>query len=174
MGVGRQGSAPASALARLDRAGLRWARTTGHTPGAERAVAAFSGVGEHGAVWLVLGLAGGLLDRPRRHEWLRAVRVVAGAYAANTALKLLFRRRRPRLRGLPPLAGTPTQLSFPSAHATTSFAGACAYSRLGVPAAPLAALAAALAASRVYLGLHYPSDVLAGAALGTGAARLAR
>jgi undecaprenyl-diphosphatase len=74
---------------------------------------------------------------------------------------------------MPALVSTPTQLSFPSAHATTSFAGALCYSRLGLPRAPLYALALALSASRVYLGVHYPSDVLAGAALGTAAAAAA-
>jgi membrane-associated phospholipid phosphatase len=71
---------------------------------------------------------------------------------------------------LPPLASTPTQLGFPSAHSSTSFAAACAYARLGLPAPALYGLAGALALSRVYLGLHYPSDVLAGALLGTAMA----
>jgi undecaprenyl-diphosphatase len=94
-------------------------------------------------------------------------------YVLNTAVKRVVGRRRPELPGLPALTGTPTALSFPSAHASTSFAGAVTYSRLGLPALPLYTLATGLALSRLYLGVHYPSDVLAGAALGTlvGAAR---
>lgn len=95
---------------------------------------------------------------------------VADAYVLNTAIKLVCRRRRPQLDGLPPLAHTPTKLSFPSAHTATAFAGALSYSRLGLPAGPLYGLAVATAVSRPYLGLHYPSDVIAGAALGTAVA----
>ncbi len=150
----------------VDERLLRVARTRGHTPRAERAVAGFSRLGEHGAVWLAIGAVGGALDAERRRDWRRATATVAGVYALNVAIKQVIRRQRPELSGLPPLTGTPTALSFPSAHASTSFAGAVAYSRLGVPAAPLFALAAGLSLSRLYLGVHYPSDVLAGAALG--------
>jgi membrane-associated phospholipid phosphatase len=149
------------------------ARTHGHAPGAERAVVAFSRLGEHAALWLALGLAGGLAQREQRHAWARAGRAVVATYALNTAIKFTVRRRRPALPGLPPLMGTTTGLSFPSAHAATSFAGALAYRRRGLPAAPLYGLAGAMAASRVYLGVHYPSDILAGALLGTAVAALA-
>jgi membrane-associated phospholipid phosphatase len=158
-------------LPSLDEQLLRLARTCGHSASAERAAALFSRLGEHGGVWLAIGAAGQLLDGQRRSTWRRATITVAGAYALNTTIKLLVRRRRPSLDGLPPLSSTPSRLSFPSAHASTSFAGALSYSRLGLPSAPLYALAVGLSLSRLYLGVHYPSDVLAGALLGTALGR---
>jgi membrane-associated phospholipid phosphatase len=101
---------------------------------------------------------------------LRGVRIVAASYVANYAVKVTVRRPRPQLPGLPPLTPTVSRLSFPSAHATTSFAAACAYRRVA-PAGALYGAAAAFALSRPYLGVHYPSDVLAGTALGTAIAR---
>jgi membrane-associated phospholipid phosphatase len=158
----------------LDERILRFARTRGHNPRAERAAAVFSRLGEHGGLWIALGCAGSVLDAPeRRPGWRRGAAVVAGTYVANTALKLLVRRPRPQLPDLPPLTGTPTQLSFPSAHAATSFAGAWRYSRMGVPAVLLYGLAGKLALSRLYLGVHYPSDVVAGALLGSAIAAAA-
>jgi membrane-associated phospholipid phosphatase len=151
----------------LDERLLRVARTRGHTPGAESAVARFSLLGEHAGIWLAIGVAGAALDAERRDEWRRATATVAATYALNTAIKRVVGRRRPQLPGLPALTSTPTSLSFPSAHASTAFAGARLYSRLGLPAGPLYGLATGLALSRLYLGVHYPSDVLAGAALGS-------
>jgi membrane-associated phospholipid phosphatase len=97
------------------------------------------------------------------------VRVVCAAYGLNYAVKITVRRRRPELAGLPALTKTVSRLSFPSAHATTSFAAARAFSGLVRPFAVYAP-AAAFALSRPYLGVHYPSDVIAGAALGTAVA----
>ncbi|HTZ85258.1 MAG TPA: phosphatase PAP2 family protein [Solirubrobacteraceae bacterium] len=154
----------------FDERVLRVARTWGHTPERDRAVREFSRLGEHAAVWLAIGVVGGAIDAPRRGRWGRATATVAATYALNTLLKLLVRRHRPQLEGLPPLAGTPTRLSFPSAHASTAFAGAFVYERLGLPAPALYGLAGTLAWSRLYLGVHYPSDVLAGALLGTAVA----
>lgn len=155
----------------LDHRLLLFARTRGHTRASERAVRRFSLLGEHAAIWLALGAGASLAnDGERGRRWRRATTLVAVTYAANTALKLLVRRQRPHLPGLPPLTETPTRYSFPSAHASTSFAAALAYSRAGLPRAPLYLLAKAMACSRLYLGVHYPSDVLAGALLGTGVA----
>jgi membrane-associated phospholipid phosphatase len=154
----------------LDRRLLVIARTRGHSRSRDRLVARFSALGEHGACWLALGLAGGARERRRDPErsaqWLRGAATVAGAYITNTAVKLVVRRPRPELPGLPALTATPTGLGFPSAHATTSFTAARRFGRL-MPATPLYALATGLAASRLYLGVHHPSDVAAGAALGT-------
>lgn len=152
----------------LDGAVLLLARTRGHPRWLERIVVAYSRTGEHAACWLGLGLAGSSLARDpgRRRAWLRGVRVVATSYGANYAVKIVVRRKRPELAGLAPLTSTVSRLSFPSAHATTSFAAAHAFRGLA-PGPVLYAAAAGFALGRPYLGVHYPSDVLAGAALGT-------
>jgi undecaprenyl-diphosphatase len=149
-------------------------RTHGHQPAVETAIKRFSKLGEHGAVWYALSAAGAATDSARRRAYGRAALVVAGSFVANQAVKFTFRRPRPALDDLPPLIHTMSNRSYPSAHATTSAAGAIALGKL-LPAAagPLAAVAVAMAISRPYLGVHYPSDTLAGFALGAAFAELA-
>ncbi|MGC9221401.1 MAG: phosphatase PAP2 family protein [Solirubrobacteraceae bacterium] len=159
-------------LARWDRQLLVRMRTHHHTDAnVERAVALFSRSGEHAAAWFVLGAVGLAFSAPddqRRLAWQRGLLATAAAYALNTAIKYRVRRPRPQLEGLPALTPVVSALSFPSAHATTSFAAATAYSRSAPGAsAALYMLAGAYAVSRPYLGVHYPSDVAVGAALGT-------
>jgi undecaprenyl-diphosphatase len=148
-------------------------RTRGHDPRLERAAALYSRLGEHAACWLALGVAGALRagEPARRRAWLRGARVVAGAYGVNYAVKLAVHRPRPELPGLPALTPVVSALSFPSAHATTSFAAARAYRKLAPPSL-LYGAATLFGLTRPYLGVHYPSDVLAGAVLGTGIAQV--
>jgi membrane-associated phospholipid phosphatase len=144
----------------------RRVRSLARAPRVASWVRRYSALGEHGAVWLALGATGALVDGARRERWSRATVCVGMAYVTSTSIKLAIGRRRPVIEDLPHLMATPTGLSFPSSHSTSSFAAARAYGRL-LPAPPLYAAALGMAFSRLYLGVHYPSDILAGAALGT-------
>jgi undecaprenyl-diphosphatase len=148
-------------------------RSLARTPRTVRWVRRYSTLGEHAAVWLLGGCTAAALDRARRRRWLRAVAAVGAAYATSTSIKLAVGRRRPALEDLPQLMATPTGLSFPSSHAASSFAAARAFGAL-VPGAPLQLAAVAMGLSRLYLGVHYPSDVAAGALLGTAVGSLGR
>ena len=151
----------------------RRARSLARTPETVRWVKRYSGLGEHGMVWFGLGACGVVVDGGRRRRWVRSTGVVAGAYVLSTSIKLAIGRKRPIVEDLPHLMATPTGLSFPSSHSTSSFAAACAFGTL-LPPGPLYLAAAAMAFSRLYLGVHYPSDIAAGVALGTVVGRLGR
>jgi undecaprenyl-diphosphatase len=158
-------------LAALDRKLLRFLRTRGHSPQLERAALLYARSGENGLLWHGLGAAGALLHRGRRPVYLRAMRVTLLTLMANTVVKALVRRARPVLEELPALSPTLYGRSYPSAHASTSFAAAGALSA-ALPRVPLYAAATLMAVTRPYLGVHYPSDVVAGALFGRAVDRL--
>ena len=130
---------------------------------------ALSKLGEHGLLWYGLCAAGAALDSSRRPDYAAAAKRVLAAYVVNQGIKFVVRRPRPVIEELPPLIPTQLSLSYPSAHSTMSFAAARSLSRVW-PAPPLYALAVTMAVSRPYLGVHFPSDVAAGAVLGTAVA----
>jgi undecaprenyl-diphosphatase len=147
-------------------------RTRGHTPGLESAAKALGKAGNNGLVWIVLGVALALLDPSRREAWLICAALGPIAIGLNYGIKLVAMRPRPVLKDLPPLGGAPSSLSFPSAHSTSSFAVATAMTRVDRRAAVAFVPAVAVAAGRPYLGMHYPSDVVAGVVLGVAVGRL--
>jgi undecaprenyl-diphosphatase len=157
-----------AALGRADQEALRFLRTRGHSRPIETAMKALGHAGEFAAAWAAIGAIGGSIDHRRRGRWLAAAATGPVAIGINYAVKVTVGRERPLIEEHPPLARAPTKLSFPSAHATSSIAGATALGRVEPRARPvLFALAAAICIGRPYLGMHYPSDVLAGAMLGT-------
>ena len=122
-------------------------------------------------LWQGIALTGAAVDPARRGQWLRAWGVVVGSFVANQAVKFTFGRPRPDVPGLPPLTSTLSNRSYPSAHATTSACAARVLSPLvGMPLYPLAVV---MSLSRLYLGVHWPSDVVAGYALGAAVGELA-
>jgi undecaprenyl-diphosphatase len=160
-------------LAALDLGLLRLLRTRGHAPAVEAALISLAQAGENGLLWNAIGTLGGTLSARRRDDYVRAIEIVLVTLLLNTLVKQAVRRARPLLEEeLPALTPVLSGRSYPSAHASTSFAGARALAAAGLPGAPLYAVAAAMVLSRPYLGVHYPSDVVAGAFLGDAVARL--
>ncbi|MCB0830869.1 MAG: phosphatase PAP2 family protein [Solirubrobacterales bacterium] len=159
---------PAVFVKQLDLKLLRLMRTRCHSAPVEKSAHLISKSGENGYLWFGIGLAGAAFDGKHRKQWLLASLIGPFAIGLNFLVKLAVRRPRPQLEGLPPLGGAPSSLSFPSAHATASFAAATAMSRIR-PEMKLALFGAAavMAVTRPYLGMHYPSDIAAGAVLGT-------
>jgi membrane-associated phospholipid phosphatase len=156
----------AAVLGRIDSRLLYAMRTRFHSPAAEAVAKVLGRSGEYGAIWLVIGIVLAFVDPDNGEDWVIAGILGPVAIGLNFAVKLIVRRPRPVLEGLPPLGGAPSSLSFPSAHSTASFACATAMTRIAPEAALLFVLAAAIAVGRPYLGMHYPSDVLAGVILG--------
>ncbi len=106
-------------------------------PGALTVARALSHFGEHSIGWLAVALLGALLWPRRRREWLVAGAGAFAAHAAAVVVKRVVRRKRPHHRAVEVNVGTPSQLSFPSAHATSTTAAALLMSRAtGSPPCP--------------------------------------
>jgi undecaprenyl-diphosphatase len=128
------------------------------------AVRELSRLNDNGIGFMALGAAVGA-SRGSLRLTLELPAVVAAAFGLNVLVKRVVRRERPAPGGH--LISAPTSSSFPSSHAATAAAGAIAIGARAPALVPaLAAGALAIAASRVYLGVHHVSDVVGGLALG--------
>ncbi|MEU9207540.1 phosphatase PAP2 family protein [Streptomyces sp. NPDC048415] len=152
----------------VDRRLLSALHARGMDPRVAAVARTLSWSGEHGALWLAAGLAGAAVNGERRGAWLRATALTTVAHLTSMGVKRIVRRPRPA--HVVPLVRTTGRHSFPSSHATSAAAAAVAYGALGAYAVP--PLAAAMCLARLVVGVHYPSDVAAGAALGVLTARL--
>jgi undecaprenyl-diphosphatase len=129
-------------------------------------VVPYTTAGNYGVLWVAVGVAAG---RP-----LKTAATVWGTLGANYAVKLLVGRERPAPADAEPLVALPSSSSFPSSHAAMSTAAAIVLIEARPSLAPVwVAMAAAMAASRVYVGAHHTSDVAAGVALGAVAGTIA-
>ncbi|MGP6175245.1 phosphatase PAP2 family protein [Corynebacterium sp. A21] len=142
-------------------------------PGVLPTARAMSLFGEHAAGWLILGAAGAVVDKRRRRQWVALGAAAFTSHAASVVLKRVVRRKRPHDPRIQIGVGTPSQLSFPSSHATSTTAALVSLAHLSGSPLPLAGVPVMMA-SRMVLGVHYPTDVLGGAALGAATAQVVR
>lgn len=129
-------------------------------------------LGNAGAIWIALTVILLIPKKTRKIGCMSALALLGSLIINNLILKNLIARIRPYeiINGLVPLIEKPTDYSFPSGHTGSSFAAACILyrklpKRFGITALLLAML---IGFSRLYLGVHYPSDVLFGIISGVG------
>jgi membrane-associated phospholipid phosphatase len=140
-------------------------------PGVLAGARTLSHFGEHSIGWLAVSALGALLAPARRRAWLAVGVGAFSAHAAAVIIKRVVRRERPHHPSVVVNVGTPSRLSFPSAHATSTTAASVLMARVtGLPLPAL--LVPPMALSRLVLGVHYPSDVVTGVAVGAAVAKV--
>ncbi len=121
---------------------------------------AYTTSGNSGLLWVGVGVAVGMPVRTAATVWT--------ALGTNYSVKQVVGRERPAVPGDEPLIHLPSSSSFPSGHAAMSAAAAVLLCQRRPALAPLwITMAVVMAGSRVYVRAHHPSDVVAGAVLGT-------
>ena len=127
-------------------------------------------LGNAGLIWILLTLVCVGVKKWRKCGLTMAAALLTGLLVGNIILKLLAARDRPCWVSPPEvmLIAVPKDYSFPSCHTLSGFAASvtllCYTRRAGIPAVILATM---IALTRLYLYVHFPSDVLVGFVLGT-------
>lgn len=131
-------------------------------------------LGDSGAIWIIVALVFLLLPKTRKTGSVMSVSMILNLLTTNIVLKRVLARTRPYevVEGLERIIEAQSDFSFPSGHTACSFAGAVVIflmcpRKVGVPAMVLAVL---ISLSRLYVGVHFPTDILGGAIVGTLAA----
>ncbi|MCG7276678.1 phosphatase PAP2 family protein [Corynebacterium singulare] len=141
-------------------------------PGILPAARGLSHFGEHALGWMTLSALGAAVNysKPqKRRQWAYVGVGAFTAHAASVVIKRIVRRKRPDYDYVKVGVKTPSKLSFPSSHATSTSAFLVGAAHvLGTPA-PLVGVPVMMA-SRMVLGVHYPSDTALGALLGAATA----
>ena len=161
-----------------DGAVLLWIQNVLRGGGLDSFMTAFTHLGDNGAIFLIAAVGLLCFPRTRRAGQVALTALAIGFLCTNVVLKHLVSRPRPWLdvAGLIPLIEEPDPNSFPSGHTCAAFAFASAMlGTLPVRWGKALALGTALAMgfSRLYVGVHYPTDVLTGALIGLLAGALA-
>ena len=165
------------AVLQFDSSILLWIQDSVRTGFLTPVMNVITHLADKGILWILVTLALLAFRRTRRLGLICAVSMTVGLLVTNLVLKNWVARIRPYevIEGLKCLVSPEKDFSFPSGHTTNSLA--CGWvlfrrapRKYGVPALVLAIL---IALSRLYVGVHYPTDVLAGALIGICSATLA-
>ena len=155
---------------RFDASLMNWGQAHARTNFMDRAMVFFTKLGDRGAIWIIYAVICACSAKLRQVGLNLTMCVSACAFLGNFAIKPLFGRRRPcNVDGSHLLLiARQGDSSFPSCHTMTSFAAAVvtAWQAGGLLGVTSVVFASVISFSRVYLYMHYPSDVLAGMALG--------
>ena len=159
-----------TALSQFEGQFLLWVQEVLRQPWLSPIVAFYTKLGDHGLVWIAACLLMLLWPRTRRAGMAGIFALLLSLLCTNVILKHLFTRPRPWLvlEGLVPLVAEGDPNSFPSGHSSAALASAAAWWRylprpwrgIGLACGLLMAL------SRLYVGVHFPSDVLCGVLVG--------
>lgn len=158
------------AIIRAESDFLLWVQDAVRVPALSPAVTFVTRLGDHGILWIALGLLLLAFKRTRRIGLTCLAAMAIGWLFTNLVIKNWVARPRPYdvIEGLERLVGVQKDFSFPSGHTTNGLACAWVIFRMAPKkvGAPVLALAVVIALTRLYVGVHYPTDVLGGAVIG--------